>query len=75
MASITYLLKDQVAIVWVYFLVYVTAMSLPAFLMLIIIQRTRNTELISEFMLRHMGAVKIFNALLFLGYAVYFVFS
>lgn len=73
MASITYLLKDRVSIVWIYFLVYVTAMSLPAFLMLLIIQRTRNTELISEFMLRHMGAVKIFYALLFLGYAVYFI--
>ena len=72
MASITYLLKDQVSMVWISFLVYVTAMSLPAFLMLLIIQRTRNTELISEFMLRHMGAVKIFYALLFLGYALYF---
>lgn len=74
MASITYLLRDGVTLVWLYFLVYVTAMSLPAFLMLAIIQKTRNTEHISEFMLRHLGAVKIFNALLFFGYALYFLF-
>lgn len=73
MASITYLLRLKAAGVWVYFLVYVTAMSLPAFLMLLVIQKTRNTERVSEFMLRHMGAVKIFNALLFFGYAVYFL--
>lgn len=73
MASITYLLRDGVTLVWLYFLVYVTAMSLPAFLMLAIIQKTRNTEHISEFMLRHLGAVKIFNALLFFGYALYFL--
>lgn len=73
MASITYLLRDGVTLVWLYFVVYVTAMSLPAFLMLAIIQKTRNTEHISEFMLRHLGAVKIFNALLFFGYAVYFL--
>lgn len=73
MASITYLLRDGITLVWLYFVVYVTAMSLPAFLMLAIIQKTRNTEHISEFMLRHLGAVKIFNALLFFGYAVYFL--
>lgn len=73
MASITYLLKDQVRGVWPYFLAYVTAMSLPAFLMLMVIQKTRNTEHVSEFMLRHLGAVKIFNALLFFGYAIYFL--
>ncbi len=73
MASITYLLKVQAAGVWIYFLVYVTAMSLPALLMLLVIQKTRNTERVSEFMLRHMGAVKVFNALLFLAYAVYFM--
>lgn len=73
MASITYLLRDGVTLVWLYFLVYVTAMSLPALLMLAVIQKTRNTEHISEFMLRHLGAVKIFNALLFFGYALYFL--
>ncbi len=73
MASITYLLKEQVGGVWLYFLVYVTAMSFPALVMLMIIQRTRNTEHISEFMLRHLGAVKIFNGLLFLAFAVYFL--
>lgn len=75
MAAITYLLKDRVSGIWLYFLVYVTAMSLPSVLMIIVIQKTRNTERISEFMLRHLGAVKIFNALLFFMFGGYFLLS
>lgn len=74
MASITYLLKDRIHGVWVPFLVYVTAMSIPAFVMILVIQRTRNTERVSDFMLRHLGAVKLLNAALFLGFMVYFLF-
>lgn len=73
MATITYLLKDHISGVWAAFLVYVTAMSLPAFCMILLIQRTRNTEHVSDFMLRHMGAIKIMNAVLFFGFAIYFL--
>ena len=73
MASITYLLKHQVGSVWPYFLIYVTAMSLPSALMLVVLQKTRNAERISEAMLRHLGAVKLISALLFLGFALYFI--
>lgn len=73
MASITYLLKDGEATVWLPFLVYVTAMSLPAFAMVLLIQKTRNTERISDFMFRHLGAIKVCNAVLFLCFAVYFL--
>ncbi len=73
MASITYLLKHQAGSVWPYFLIYVTAMSLPSALMLAIVQKTRNAERISEAMLRHLGAVKLISALLFLGFAVSFL--
>ena len=73
MATITYLLKDHINGVWMAFLVYVTAMSLPAFCMILLIQRTRNTEHVSDFMLRHMGVIKILNAVLFFGFAIYFL--
>lgn len=73
MASITYLLKDGEAAVWLPFLVYVTAMSLPALAMVLLIQKTRNTERISDFMFRHLGAIKVCNAVLFLCFAVYFL--
>lgn len=73
MATITYMLKDGEASVWLPFAIYVTAMSLPALVMILLIQRTRNTERISEFMFRHLGAIKICNAVLFLGFAVYFL--
>jgi len=74
MASISYLLKSRASGVWLYLLIYTTAMSIPAFLMLLLIQRTRNTDIVSDFMLRHMGAVKMVSALLFLGFAVWFLF-
>lgn len=73
MAAITYLLKDQASSVWLAFLVYVTAMSVPALCMIILIQRTRNTEHVSDFMLRHLGAIKLFNAALFFGFFMYFL--
>ena len=73
MAAITYLLKDQASGVWLAFLVYVTAMSVPALCMIILIQRTRNTEHVSDFMLRHLGAIKLFNAALFFGFLLYFL--
>lgn len=73
MASITYLLKDQVKAAIFPFLVYTTAMSIPAVIMILLIQRTRNTEAVSDFMFRHLGVIKIFNAVLFLLFAVYFL--
>ncbi len=73
MASITYLLKDQASEVWIPFLVYTTAMSIPAIAMIVLIQKTRNTEAVSDFMFRHLGAIKICNAILFVVFALYFL--
>lgn len=73
MASITYLLKDQVKAAIFPFLVYTTAMSIPAVIMILLIQRTRNTEAVSDFMFRHLGAIKVFNAALFIIFAIYFL--
>ncbi len=73
MASITYLLKDQVKAAIFPFLVYTTAMSVPAVIMILLVQRTRNTEAVSDFMFRHLGAIKIFNAILFALFALYFL--
>lgn len=72
MASITYLLKDQAKAAILPFLVYTTAMSIPAVIMILLIQRTRNTNAVSDFMFRHLGVIKIFNAGLFLLFAIYF---
>lgn len=74
MATITYMMKDRISHVWILFLIYVTAMSLPACIMVLLIQRTRNTEAVSDFMLRHLGMIKILSAVLFLGFAFYFFF-
>lgn len=73
MASITYLLKSRIATVWLPFVVYVTAMSLPALVMILLIWRTRNANRISAFMFQHLGAIKICTAVLFLGFAIYFL--
>ena len=73
MASITYLLKDQVKAAIIPFFVYTTAMSIPAVIMILLIQRTRNTDAVSDFMFRHLGLIKIFNAGLFALFAVYFL--
>lgn len=73
MASITYMLKDQMKAAILPFLVYTTAMSIPAVIMILLIQRTRNTDAVSDFMFRHLGVIKVFNAVLFLLFAVYFL--
>ncbi len=75
MASILYLLRSpgggQVRN-FVYLLVYVTAMSIPAAAALLVIHVTKATGRVSDFMLRHLGAVKLLNAVLFTLYALYF---
>ena len=38
-----------------------------------VIARTKGTGRVSDFMLKHMGAIKLLNCLLFLFYAVYFL--
>ena len=76
MASLLYLIrtgKEQIMQLLLTLMVYVTAMSIPAIVILLIIYRTKKIERVSEFMLEHMSAIKLLNALLFLGYAVYFV--
>lgn len=76
MASLLYLIrtgKEQILQLLLTLVVYVTAMSIPAIVILLIIYRTKKIERVSEFMLEHMSAIKLLNALLFLGYAVYFV--
>lgn len=74
MASILYLLKQgSTALAVPAFFVYVTAMSIPALVFLAIIAKTRSTNRISEFMLANMEWVKLFNSLLFVGFAVYFL--
>lgn len=54
-------------------MVYVTAMSIPAVVILAVIARTKGTGRVSDFMLKHMGAIKLLNGLLFLFYAAYFL--
>lgn len=54
--------------------VYVTAMSIPAAGILFVIHKTKGTGVVSDFMLKHMGAIKMLNCILFLVYAVYFLF-
>lgn len=76
MASILYTLRNaqnQFLQLTVTLLAYVTAMSIPAVCILGIIHRTKGTGLISDFMLKHMGAIKLLNSLLFFLYAVYFI--
>ena len=57
------------------FLVYVTAMCIPAAVFIFIIYKTKNTNRISEFMFEHMDLIKLANALLFAGFALYFIFN
>ena len=54
-------------------MVYVTAMSIPAVVILVVIAKTKGTGRVSDFMLKHMGAIKLLNCLLFLFYAAYFL--
>lgn len=77
MASILYMLRADSGNIWhvmVSFLVYVTAMCVPAAIFIFIIYKTKNTNRISDFMLMHMDIIKLANAVLFLGFALYFIF-
>lgn len=76
MASILYLLRTAREEIWLLLgtlIVYVTAMCIPAAVILFIIAKTKGTEKASDFMLRHMDAIKLLNAILFVLYAVYFI--
>ena len=76
MASILYLLRtarEQWLSLLGILIVYVTAMSIPAVVILVVIAKTKGTGRVSDFMLKHMGAIKLLNCLLFLFYAAYFL--
>ena len=76
MASILYLLRtarEQWLSLLGILMVYVTAMSIPAVVILVVIAKTKGTGRVSDFMLKHMGAIKLLNCLLFLFYAAYFL--
>jgi hypothetical protein len=76
MASLLYLARNgtvQLLQLIGTLMVYVTAMSIPAAVILIVIYKTKKTERVSEFMLEHMAAIKLLNTILFLAYAIYFI--
>ena len=76
MASILYLLRtarEQWLSLLGILIVYVTAMSIPAVVILVVIAKKKGTGRVSDFMLKHMGAIKLLNCLLFLFYAAYFL--
>lgn len=76
MASLLYLMRngrEQMIQLLGTLMVYVTAMSIPAAVILAVIYKTKKTERVSEFMLEHMSAIKLLNAVLFLSYAIYFI--
>lgn len=73
MASIVYLLQLRQGEVWIYFLIYVSAMSLPSFVFLLFLQKTRNMDKIAMLMARKLGILKVVSGLLFLCYALYFL--
>lgn len=76
MASILYMLRTQAGLmvkILSMFGVYVGAMMLPTIAVLLIIQKTRSAERVSEFMLRRMDMIKLFNAVLFFGFFIYMV--
>lgn len=74
MASILYMFrthsKDILQILSM-FLVYVGAMMLPTIIVLLVIYKTRTTNAVSEFMLRRMDFIKLFNAILFFMFFIY----
>jgi len=72
MASIVYLLELGQSGVWMYFFIYVTAMSLPSFVFLLFLQRTRNMDKIAIFMAKNLGFIKIVSGILFFIYGLYF---
>lgn len=76
MASILYMLRQGSApalYILTAFLIYVTAMCIPAVVFLFVIAKTRSINRISEFMLRRMDLVKMLNGILFSGFAFYFL--
>ena len=78
MASLLYIIKSadaQFVQLILRLLVYVTAMSIPAVCILLVIYKTKKTQRVSEFMLEHMAAIKLLNAILFACYAVYFILT
>ncbi|WP_313130864.1 glutaredoxin domain-containing protein [Anaerocolumna sp.] len=78
MASILYMLrthsKSMLQILSM-FLVYVGAMMLPTIVVLLVIYKTRTTNAVSEFMLRRMDFIKLFNAILFFTFFIYLLAS
>ncbi|MDY3917764.1 MAG: hypothetical protein SOZ59_02035 [Candidatus Limivivens sp.] len=78
MASLLYLLRnerEQLFALMGSLLVYVTAMSIPAMVILGIIAKTKGAGAVSDFMLKHLGAIKLLNCGLFVAFAVYFLLS
>ncbi len=76
MASILYMLRthsDNTLQIISMFLIYIGAMSLPTIAALIVINKTKTTNVVSEFMLKHMGLIKLFNAALFFAFFIYLV--
>lgn len=78
MASILYMLRSQsgtLVHILPLFLVYVTAMCIPTVVFILFIHKTKNTNAVSEFMLKHMDWVKLANTFLFLAFALYFILN
>lgn len=78
MASILYMLRTHsgsILQILSMFLVYVGAMMLPTIVVLLVIHKTRTTNAVSEFMLRRMDFIKLFNAILFLIFFIYLLAS
>jgi glutaredoxin len=78
MASILYMLRthsESILQIISMFLVYIGAMSLPTIAALIVINKTKTTNVVSEFMLQHMGLIKVFNSILFFVFFIYLVFG
>jgi glutaredoxin len=74
MASILYMLRthsESNLQIFSMFVVYIGAMSLPTIAVLLIINKTKTTNAVSEFMLRHMDLIKLFNSILFLSFFIY----
>jgi cytochrome c biogenesis protein CcdA/glutaredoxin len=76
MASILYMLRSHsksMLQILSMFVVYVGAMMLPTIIVLLVIYKTRTTNAVSEFMLRRMDFIKLFNAILFFMFFIYLV--
>ncbi len=75
MASILYLLRSggSLARNLLALLLYVTAMSIPSAVIVVIIHLTKGTGKVSQFMLDHLAGIKLLNTGLFILYAIYFI--